>query len=113
MKWYDGLESDSHIWILFCLDFNSTRQSSSRHSIADFILDRPPNDPVQKHKKRGSMSQAEIDELTNMMSRMKNMAIDCRREQDRQFERIDSLTNTVDHANIRLKDDTFRINKLL
>ena len=59
------------------------------------------------------MSLEEAEEISDIMGRMKSMATDIGVEQDRQMHRIDSLTQKVDTANVRLKEDNFRINKLL
>ena len=59
------------------------------------------------------VSDAEADELIKMVERMKSMAIDIQAEQTRQEETMETLTRSVDTANIRLTEDTQRMKKLM
>ncbi|XP_050388713.2 synaptosomal-associated protein 47 [Patella vulgata] len=59
------------------------------------------------------VSTAEVEELSSNLQNLKSMMLAVGEETDIQNENLDSLTESVDQANIKLRDVNKRINKLM
>lgn len=76
--------------------------------------DKVDSDQYQQQIHQGCqiVSDSEVQELDKVLGNLKAMAIDIAAEQDQQIESIDTLTNKVDRANIRLEVYQERMKKL-
>ena len=97
---------------------NSALGSDTPDENDDINIDLSSGDGVyysqlQQTRAPSSVSKGEIEEISSAIARMKNMALDISSEHDKQADDIDTLTESVTHANCRLKDNTKRMNKLL
>ncbi|XP_038157516.1 synaptosomal-associated protein 47 [Cyprinodon tularosa] len=60
-----------------------------------------------------SVSQAEAQELKQMLMQLKNLALEAETELERQDEVLDVLTSSTDRATMQIGKHTYRIRKLL
>lgn len=67
----------------------------------------------QKTQSKQIVSDAEAQEVSQIVTNMKNMAVDISKELTIQDEKLDNLTELVDYANSRIQRNTRRVQKLL
>ena len=73
----------------------------------------PPQQQLLMDDSQQAVSEAEAQEIISTIAEMKAMAIDINKEQDRQKETIEHLTDRVDRADMRLGGATWRTKQLL
>ncbi|KAG7214730.1 hypothetical protein INR49_010622 [Caranx melampygus] len=68
---------------------------------------------LQVHVLQPSVSQAEAQELKQMLMQLKNLALEAETELERQDEVLDVLTSSTDRATMHIEKHTCRMKKLL
>ncbi|XP_053428240.1 synaptosomal-associated protein 47-like isoform X5 [Nycticebus coucang] len=68
--------------------------------------------PTQLQMNRPLLSEGEAQELTQILRRMKGMALDAETELERQDEALDSITTAVDRATLTIDKHNRRMKKL-
>ncbi|KAM9844755.1 synaptosomal-associated protein 47 [Aulostomus maculatus] len=68
---------------------------------------------LQVHVLQPSVSQAEAQELKQMLMQLKNLALEAETELERQDEVLDVLTSSTDRATMHIEKHTCRIKRLL
>ncbi|XP_051255724.1 synaptosomal-associated protein 47 [Dicentrarchus labrax] len=68
---------------------------------------------LQVHVLQPSVSQAEAQELKQMLMQLKNLALEAETELERQDEVLDVLTNSTDRSTMHIEKHTCRMKRLL
>lgn len=68
---------------------------------------------VQVHVLQPAVTQAEAQELRQMLMQLKTLALEAETELERQDEALDTLTNTTDRATMHIDKHTCRMKRLL
>ncbi|XP_028282533.1 synaptosomal-associated protein 47 [Parambassis ranga] len=68
---------------------------------------------LQVHVLQPSVSQAEAQELKQMLMQLKNLALEAETELERQDEALDALTSSTDRATMHIEKHTGRMKRLL
>lgn len=68
---------------------------------------------LQVHVLQPSVSQAEAQELKQMLMQLKNLALEAETELERQDEVLDVLTSSTDQATMHIEKHTCRMKRLL
>lgn len=68
---------------------------------------------VQVHVLQPAVTQAEAQELRQMLMQLKNLALEAENELDRQDEALDVLTSSTDRATMHIDKHTCRMKRLL
>uniref|UniRef100_A0A3Q0SSA3 Synaptosomal-associated protein 47 n=1 Tax=Amphilophus citrinellus TaxID=61819 RepID=A0A3Q0SSA3_AMPCI len=68
---------------------------------------------LQVHVLQPSVSQAEAQELKQMLMQLKNLALEAETELERQDEALDVLTSSTDRATMHIEKHTCRMKRLL
>lgn len=69
------------------------------------------SDEIQLKQKK--VSDRDADEMSYILGNMKSMALDIQQEQDRQSQQIDVLSDSVDKANERIRNNSRRVKHLM
>ncbi|GAB1605588.1 synaptosomal-associated protein 47-like [Argonauta hians] len=71
--------------------------------------------PVQEHKNssRQTVSESELQEVSNTLTKLKTMALAINQEETKQNEKLDELTDDVKSATTRVKEQTSQIKKMI
>ncbi|XP_029309097.1 synaptosomal-associated protein 47 isoform X1 [Cottoperca gobio] len=76
-------------------------------------LEVPAGVLSQLHVLQPSVSQAEAQELKQMLMQLKNLALEAETELERQDDVLDDLTNSTDRATMDIEKHTCRVKRLL
>ncbi|XP_034039406.1 synaptosomal-associated protein 47 [Thalassophryne amazonica] len=81
----------------------------------EFPLEVPAGElpQLQVHVLQSSVSQAEAQELKQMLMQLKNLALEAEAELERQDEALDVLTSSTDRATMHIEKHTCRMKRLM
>ncbi|XP_015912085.2 synaptosomal-associated protein 47 isoform X1 [Parasteatoda tepidariorum] len=84
--------------------FLPSSTSPQRHSLL------PKTDQIQEELE--SISEEDIQEISNMLNNLQDLAFEINKEQQSQMEKIESLMSNVEKTELRMKADSKKIKKL-
>uniref|UniRef100_A0A3Q3QUT8 Synaptosomal-associated protein 47 n=1 Tax=Monopterus albus TaxID=43700 RepID=A0A3Q3QUT8_MONAL len=96
-------------------DTEGTNWNEGKEKKPELPLEVPAGElsQLQVHVLQPSVSQAEAQELKQMLMQLKNLALEAETELERQDEVLDVLTSSTDRATMHIEKHTCRMKRLL